>query len=286
MLLRFVLFGVIALGSAGFGILGWLGLYGGANTEVVEAAATPKPPATRTVLVAAAALPAGSLIKPESIVAAEIDINHVKPGSWADTPASRSDLVGAMVRRSMSAQEPIMPGDVMRPGEHGFLAAVLTAGSRAISIGVDAVSGTAGLIWPGDRVDVILTQTIDDTSASAGRRVAGETVLHATRVIAIDQRLVQGATNSAADGATNRTVTIEVTPAEAERVSVAMRIGKLSLVVVAADQQATLVAASKPNSKTITWGGDVSTALAGGSAPSSNTIRVYHGAADSKEFHF
>ena len=64
---------------------------------------------------------------------------------------------------------------------------------RAVSVGVDAVSGTAGLIWPGDRVDVVLTQQLSDDNCPPTVDVAGETVLPDIRVIAIDQALVQGA---------------------------------------------------------------------------------------------
>ena len=65
-----------------------------------------------------------------------------------------------MVRRSMVADEPVLPADVMRPGDHGFLAAVLEPGRLAVTVGVDAITGTAGLIWPGDHVDLILTQSM------------------------------------------------------------------------------------------------------------------------------
>ena len=68
-------------------------------------------------------------------------------------------------------------GDVMRPGDHGFLAAVLLPGMRAVTVGVDAITGTAGLIWPGDRVDLILTQRSWNAACRSGHRVAAETVL-------------------------------------------------------------------------------------------------------------
>ena len=67
-------------------------------------------------------------------------------------------VAGAMVRRSLAPNEPILAGDVLNPGDRGFLAAVLGTGMRAVTVGVDPVSGTAGLIWPGDHVDVVLTQ--------------------------------------------------------------------------------------------------------------------------------
>ena len=282
MLLKIVLFAVIAVGSAGFGVIGWIGLHNPVASTAAEAA-LPPPPTTRAVLVAASALVAGSLMKPDSVTSAEVDVATLKPGFWADTPAARGELVGSMIRRSMAANEVMMPIDLMRPGEHGFLAAVLGSNERAVSIGVDAVSGTAGLIWPGDHVDVILTQQIDDQTASAGHHFAGETVLHGTRVIAIDQELVHGGGNSA-ENSSNRTVTLEVTASEAERVSVAMRLGKLSLVVVSADQEATDL--SQPQAKTVTWGGDVSAALRQNPTAPGNTIHVFQAGGDAKEFHF
>lgn len=282
MLLKIVLFAVIAVGSAGFGVIGWIGLHNPVASSAAEAAAPPVP-TTRPVLVAASGLVAGNLIKPDSVTSAEVDVASLKPGFWADTPAGRGELVGSMIRRSMAANEVIMPGDLMRPGDHGFLAAVLGPNERAISVGVDAVSGTAGLIWPGDHVDVILTQTIDDQSANAGHRVAGETVLHGTRVIAIDQELVHGGGNSV-ENSNNRTVTLEVTAIEAERVSVAMRLGKLSLVVVAADRD--VAELGQPQAKTVTWGGDVSAALRQNPTAPGNTVHLFQGGGDAKEFHF
>jgi len=82
-----------------------------------------------------------------------------------------------MVRQSLPAGTPILPGAVIRPGDHGFLAAVLRPGMRAVSVGVDAVTGTAGLIWPGDRVDLLLTQSLSGANLPPGRQVAAETVL-------------------------------------------------------------------------------------------------------------
>ena len=139
-----------------------------------------------------------------------------------------------MVRHQIEPGEPIMHDDIVRPGEHGFLAAVLKPGTRAATIGVDAVSGTAGLIWPGDHVDVILTQKIEDTNTPLGRRVVGETVLQNVRIIAVDQHMTEGVapvSNMAAINAAARTVTIEVMAKDAEKVSVAETLGRLALVV-------------------------------------------------------
>ena len=66
---------------------------------------------------------------------------------------------------------------MVKPGERGFLAAVLEPGMRAISVPIDEASGNAGLIFPGDQVDLILTQTIEAARRPAGARRVSETVL-------------------------------------------------------------------------------------------------------------
>ena len=175
----------------------------------------------------------------------------------------------------------------MRPGEHGFLAAVLGPNMRAASVGVDAVSGSAGLIWPGDHVDLILTQQLEDPALPPSRKVAAETVLSDVRVIAIDQLLARGVAPPAEGAGISRTVTLEVTTGQAERIAVATRLGRLSLAVRSADGADT-ADASEVSVQT-TWGGDVSPAL-GRPAPAAKdggaTLRLFSGGADGKEFRF
>jgi len=185
------------------------------------------------------------------------------------------------VRHPLPAGELIRAEDIMRPGDHGFLAAVLEPGNRGITLGVDATTGSAGLIWPGDRVDVILTQAISDAGIPIGRRVVAETVLRNARVIAIDQQLVQG--DAAPGDSRNRTVTLEVSPDTAERLSVAMRLGRLSLSLVAAgDSQPRDMAAGRAM-----WANDVSTALSNDSPPTGeNMVRIFRGAGEAREFKF
>jgi pilus assembly protein CpaB len=170
---------------------------------------------------------------------------------------------------------------VLRPGDHGFLAAVLRPGMRATTVGVDAVSGTAGLIWPGDHVDVVLTQVNDDQTVPAAHRASAETVLGDVRVIAIDQQLMQGASGNTTDQGSTHTVTLEATEAQAERVALAARLGHLSLIVRAAD-----ALPDTPDARPeTTWGGDVSPALNQGRT-AGRVMRVYQGTTDGKEFRF
>ncbi len=291
MVLRIVLFALMALGLGGFGITAWVATRHqpapvaaapeAAPAPVVEA---PKPPAKIFVLVAGRSVRAGSLLKPEEITAREFDEGTVPEGATVDSQANRYSLVGAMVRRPLGAGDPLIAGEMMRPGDHGFLAAVLAPGMRAVTIGVDAVSGTAGLIWPGDRVDVIMTQALDDKILPLGRRVLAETVLRNARVIAIDQQLVQGAIPGS-DGNTARTVTIEVSGDQAQRIQVAARIGRLSLSVLSSDSSSESAAGS--DAVTAVFASDVSSALARQDSPvGALVMRVHSGTSESKEYKF
>jgi pilus assembly protein CpaB len=301
MVLRIALFILMAAGLTGFGAVAWISTHPAAPVPEVALASTP--PVMVAVLAAAHTLRAGSLLKPDDLIAVAVAQTAVPEGARVDQPAARADLVGAMLRHTVLTDEVLLPAYIMHAGDRGFLAAVLGPGMRAVTVGVDMVTGTAGLIWPGDHVDLILTETIDDPTAPAGHRIAGETVLHNVRVIAIDQELMQGATTASASTnapAGGRTVTLEVSPENAERVAVATRLGHLSLSVIAADSPdtppapsaatgAAVVASTSPAVPAqVTWGGDVSSALQSRrkAEPSSGMLRVFEGSAEGKEYHF
>jgi pilus assembly protein CpaB len=143
---------------------------------------------------------------------------------------------------------------------------VLKEGTRAVAIGVDPISGVAGLIWPGDHVDIILTQDIE--KAALAQRTLSETILTDVRIIAIDQEMVQGAATAA--GKLVRTVTVEVEPGQAEQIAVASHIGKLTLSIRAA-MDASMAA------RRVTYGGDVSPALAHAEGERRATVTVFEG---------
>lgn len=272
MILRLTLVGLIAAGLLGFGLLAWVATH----------PAGEKPQTARVAVLAAAhAIAPGALLKPGDLEV--IRLKGAPPaGAAADTPKARRALVGAMVRRALGAGEVIRPADVLRPGDHGFLAAVLRPGMRAITVGVDVVSGTAGLIWPGDRVDLILTEATANPNVPADHRVSAETVLADVRVIAIDQRLVEGAKPGGPAGHTAQTVTLEVTAAEAERVAVATRLGRLSLAVRAAEPGTT-----RPRQPPTVWAGDVAPALRlRPTAHAPSAVRLWLGVAGGKEIRF
>jgi pilus assembly protein CpaB len=275
MIVRFALLALIACGLAGFGTIIWMVSPHG---ETAAASASVQTATKVKVLIAARPLRAGSLLKADDIGAREVEEDKLPEGYVLDDVAVRRSLVGGMIRRSMVSGDIIAGSEVLRPGDHGFLAAVLRPGFRAVTVAVDAVSGAAGLIWPGDRVDLILTQQMDEQGA--GRKIAAETVLRDVRVIAIDQQLTSGASGMT-DSTPARTITIEVSSSSAEQVQVATKLGRLSLAVRSAEH------GPSEDKEGTTWASDVSSALGNIVAkPAVNTLRIFTGANDGKEFKF
>jgi pilus assembly protein CpaB len=232
MVARLALFLVLVVALIAVSIFG-VSMLHQSNAPAPQAAGLP----TQQVLVASSVLQAGSLLQPGDIADGTVPVGALPDGASLDTPANRSGLIGAMVRNPISSGAPILADQVIHPGDHGFLSAVLAPGMVATTVGVDAISGAAGLIWPGDHVDLLLTQTLDNPELPLGQRIAAELVLRDIRVIATGQQLTQGSTG--ADGRVAppaaSTVTLEVTPDQAARTAVASKLGPLSLVVHSAE---------------------------------------------------
>jgi pilus assembly protein CpaB len=288
MLARVALFMLMAIGLAGFGAVAWINLHPAAPPPRADGAV---PGDTVPLLVTARPLRAGTLLKIEDVTVEQRSAKTVPAGARIDSEAARSELIGALVRRNLAKGEVLLTADALNPGDRGFLAAVLASGMRAVTVGVDAVSGLAGLVWPGDRVDLILTQSQAGSDVPPARRVSGETVLHDARVLAIDRQLVQGATSESPQSQAVHTVTLEVTPPDVERVVVAERLGHLSLAVVAVAPMKAVTAGAEaaptsPQGNAVTWGGDVSSALRGGPSTDGTTVHLFQGPSDSKELHF
>ena len=140
--------------------------------------------------------------------------------------APEKSLIGSVAREPFVAGEPIITTKIVKPGERGFLAAVLHRGMRAVSVPVDATADVSGFVLPGDRVDLLVTLPLpqDGGGAAGNPHRAAETVLRNLRVIAVDQQ-----PDNKGQPVLARTVTFEVTPKESEIVAVAGDIGKLSL---------------------------------------------------------
>jgi pilus assembly protein CpaB len=265
-------------------------------------------------------LPQGTLLRAQDVIWQ--GVAEAKPGEIVRPTAAaleanpelenqvRAGVYGAVLRHGLAADEPILQAAIAKPGERDFLQVVLTPGERAIAIPVATGGASTGLLSPGDRVDVILTQNFKNDTAQdmkntpVTRRSVSETVVENLRVLAIDEpdkMATPGrpavAVNPAA-GNFGRTVTLEVTAEQAEQINVATELGKLSLTLRSATDFASAAPiATTPIAPILrtashdpvvdgrikpTWAGDVSPALSGAAvekpvAVTPRPITVFHG---------
>lgn len=211
-------------------------LFSGASTPEASAAVTPTGP---KVLVAQRALPVGTIITADAVNFQAWPKELVKDAYFLDGEADITKLLGTVVRFPITAGQPVTQGALVAPGDRGFLAAALGPGMRAITIPVSAKTGVGGFIFPGDRVDLMLTQTVPGGEGQALN--ASETILRNLRVLATDQSTESETVDGKTVVRAIRTVTLEVTPRIAEKVTVAQNIGSLSLSLRSlADSQAQL----------------------------------------------
>lgn len=200
--------------------------------EPVRAEAPP-PDVTR-VYVAARAVAVGTILSPEHLGRMAIADGAISPEMIVADEAGIAALTGSVARQPLAQGVPIARSAIVRPGDRGFLAAVLPRGMRAITIPVDAIASLSGLALPGDRVDLILTYSIVSESGSGEPVRASETVLTGLRVLAFDQRLgvEPDALTDRIEGApVAQTATLEVSPRDAEVVALAQMLGTLSLIL-------------------------------------------------------
>jgi len=201
-------------------------MFAGAAAPEAEAAPVPKGP---KVLVAQRVLPTGTIITADAIGFQPWPQELVKDAYFIEGESDVAKLLGTVVRFPITAGEPVTQGSLVAPGDRGFLAAALGPGMRAITVPVSAKTGVAGFIFPGDRVDLVLTQSIQGEGGATGELRASETILRNLRVLATDQSTTQEKIEGNTVVKQFSTVTLEVTPKIAEKVSVAQTIGTLSL---------------------------------------------------------
>lgn len=233
--------------------------------EPVETVVIEKAPKTQ-VLVAAHAITTGTLLQSSDLVWRDVAPGELRPGNLARGEANEAEFFGAIARRGFAEGEALIASDVLKHNDRRFLAAVLKPGNRAVSIAVDATQSASGLMLPGNHVDIILTQTLAESAEK--KRSVGETILTNVRVIAVDQALSQPLTRSASvadsisqpvDARMPKTVTLEVTERQAEKVFVALQMGALQLSVRPLELASETGAGDAASSAT--WSSDVSAAV-------------------------
>jgi pilus assembly protein CpaB len=200
---------------------------GAAAPQASAAAAVPLGP---KVLVAKKAMPVGTIIDADSFSYQPWPKELMQSAYYVEgsPDANPQSLLGTVVRYPITAGQPVTRGALVGPQDRGFLAAALGPGMRAITVPVTASSGVAGFVFPGDHVDMVLTQDVQGGGDGPALKVS-ETIIRNLRVLATDQRISEKDKDGKTDVKTFSNVTLEVTPRIAEKISVAQSLGTLSL---------------------------------------------------------
>jgi pilus assembly protein CpaB len=206
-------------------------MFAGAGAEQAQAAAaTPAAPIGPKVLVARKDLPVGTIIDAESLTFQPWPKEMTQNAYYTEgaPDADMSKLLGTVVRYPVTAGQPLTRGALVGPKDRGFLAAALGPGMRAVTVPVNATTGVAGFVFPGDRVDIMLTQDVAGGGEGPALKVT-ETVVRNVRVLATDQRTDSKGEDGQTLVKTFSNVTFEATPRIAEKIAVAQSVGQLSL---------------------------------------------------------
>jgi pilus assembly protein CpaB len=222
-----------------FAVAVLLGLGAVVVTRVYLGASRHVEPAARDagsvpVVVASQPLTRGFKLQPAVLKVTRYPADAVPPGAFRTVAEAASAQGGArIVLKDIGSNEPILPDRVSGPGGRANLSGSLGEGMRAVSLRANDVAGVGGFVLPGDRVDVLLTRSQDanapDTSMT---QVLAENV----RVVGVDQ-----SDNQAADKpVVVKAITVEVTPDQAQVITLAQAVGAVSLTLRQISDQAPL----------------------------------------------
>ncbi len=166
--------------------------------------------------VAAVDMIPGTKISVEMIKKGDFLINSLEPGHFTDSAA----LVGRVTISPLKANELILEHRLASIDiKTGGVSALVTEGKRAVAVGGDKVIGLSGFIYPGNRVDVLVTWKDPATDAEITKLVLENVLVLASGTLM--QR------NDKGDAAPVDVYTLEVTPEEAEILGLTRNQGKI-----------------------------------------------------------
>ncbi len=171
-------------------------------------------PGTVPVAMAAIEIPFGTKVEPRHVAMIQM-LQGTAPDGAFDSPAA---VEGQIARSSVMKGEILLAGRFGEAGAGNMLAMVVAENMRAVSVRVNDVVGVAGFLLPGNRVDVV-------TAFRDGQQTRSETVIQNVKVLAVDQT----AATEKDEPVVVRAVTLEVTPADAEKLVLAEERGEIQL---------------------------------------------------------
>lgn len=219
-LISLLLSAALAL-AAVFGVRGYLRDQAAAMAATQPEAAKAK----NTIVVAAQPMRFGKVIEPLSLKVIDWPSDTIPQGAFRTVEELIGDATQQRyVMTAIEQNEPVLTSKITGPGQRATLSATLEPGMKAISIRVNDVLGVAGFVLPGDRVDIMLTRQIDADGDAKRDGVTG-VLLQGAKVLAVDQ----SADDRSDKPSVSKTVTMEVSTAEAQKLTLAATVGTLSL---------------------------------------------------------
>ncbi|RUU21389.1 Flp pilus assembly protein CpaB [Mesorhizobium sp. M7A.T.Ca.TU.009.01.3.2] len=176
-----------------------------------------------TVVVAAMPLKFGDTLSADKLREVAWPAGAVPTGAFKTTKEALAGEGTRQALQTISANEPVLASKITGPGQRATLSAVLGEGMKAVSIRVNDVLGVAGFVFPGDRVDVLLTRTVRGDDGADKSFV--DVLLQSMKVLAIDQV----ADVSKESPTVVKSVTLEASTKDAQKLTLAAGAGQLSL---------------------------------------------------------
>jgi pilus assembly protein CpaB len=178
---------------------------------------------TATVVVAAEAIPVGTLLEERHLTTIAWPARNAVPGGVANP----KELVGRGVIAPIDVNEPVTLTKVAGPEAGAGLPPIIPTGMRAISVKVNEVIGVAGFVVPGTRVDIVVTITKQQDQGQAD--TMSRTVVSNVQVLTAGTKFDQEAARKDKKPVQSSVVTVMVLPEDAERIALAQNEGKLTL---------------------------------------------------------
>lgn len=191
------------------------------------------------VVIAKTAIPTRTVITEDQVEIKMVPKEAVNPG----TALKLDEVVGLITKNDILEGEQVNTNRLVKKGEKIGLAFIIPPGMRAITIAVNEVAGVAGFVKPGEKVDVI--GTMEPKKSEEG--TVGWTVIQDVEVLAVAQDLGDipktdqkdtNAPNSKEQGKVGTSVTLAVTPDQAQKIALAEERGVLRLTLRPAVQEA------------------------------------------------
>ncbi|MBM2709786.1 Flp pilus assembly protein CpaB [Mesorhizobium caraganae] len=176
-----------------------------------------------TVVVAAMPLKFGDTLSADKLQEIAWPAGAIPAGAFKTTKDLLAGEGTKQALQSIGTNEPVLATKITGPGQRATLSAVLGEGMKAVSIRVNDVLGVAGFVFPGDRVDVLLTRTVRGDDGTDKSFV--DVLLQSIKVLAVDQV----ADESKDSPTVVKAVTVEVSTKDAQKLTLAAGAGQLSL---------------------------------------------------------